>query len=690
MKKILYSGFLLILLLTTNQVYAQQENLEELFEQMAEDFSESELDFDVLLDPIEEYLDQPLELNNATRSDLEKFFFLSESQIDSLFYYKSKYGNLASVYELQYIPGFDEATIYYLLPFIQIRYPSVYMPPTLERSLKYGRNTIITRSQWINEHQKGYWQVNDSTDQTDAQAYLGSKLKTYLRYSFKTKPGLEAGITAEKDAGEAFGGKYAPLGFDYYSMHFFYKGKSNLKSLAIGDYEVKFGQGLAMWTGTDMGKGSATTKTIKRAPTLKKYGSTNENRFLRGMAATYSFHEIKTTAFLSYNLVDASLETDSVADSQSEIKSLPEDGFHNTISSFNKKNKLGLFTAGTNVSYKTDKYKIGTSAIFNSFEHEILRSNTVYKKFDLQGKTNLNGSIDYETVLYHHINLAGEFAISQSGGVATLHTAAFQLAAPLKLSILYRYFTPNYQALYTAPFSESGEASNERGFYAGFEFIPIKNWILNGYADLYSFPWSRFRTTGPAQGAELYLKLYYRINRNSNTYIHIRHGQKPENLADQGDNIISSPVDVTKTNIRLQFVSKINAFITLKNRIEYTIYRKEMVKPEYGFLMYQDIALNLPEYKSVLNARFAIFDAAFNARLYAYESDVLYAFGFPAYFNRGTRWYLTYKYTISEQVDAWLRVSQWYYNQTESLSSGPAEIVGQTRTELKVQLRIKF
>jgi len=69
---------------------------------------------------------------------------------------------------------------------------------------------------------------------------------------------------------------------------------------------------------------------------------------------------------------------------------------------------------------------------------------------------------------------------------------------------------------------------------------------------------------------------------------------------------------------------------------------------------------------------------------------VLYAFGFPAYFNRGTRWYLTYKYTISEQVDAWLRVSQWYYNQTESLSSGPAEIVGQTRTELKVQLRIKF
>lgn len=670
---------------------AQNESIDELYEQMAEDFSGSEYDLDDLLAPLEEYISTPLEINTAERSDWEKFFFLNDAQIDSFFSYKQKYGSLASVYELQYIYGFDELSISYLLPFIQVRYPSAYKPLELEKVIKYGQHTIMNRTQWVNEHQKGYWMVDDSIlEAKENSRYLGSKVKNYLRYSYKYKQNLVMGITAEKDAGEAFGGKYAPLGYDYYSVHFFYKGKNNLKALAIGDFEVKAGQGLVIWTGSGFGKGSATTQTIKRSPVLRKYSSTNENRFLRGAAATYAWQNWNATAFISYNLIDATLNSDTADNAQLEVKSLPEDGYHYTKSSFLSKNTLGLFTTGLHTSYKTDFYKIGTTAVFHSFGQNIADKTQIYNKYKFTGKTMALVGANYETVILHKINIAGELAMGLNNGIASLNTVRWQLAPPLSISLLHRYFTPEYQAMYTSPFSENGEANNEKGFYAGFEFIPIKNWILSGYADIYQFPWSRFRTTGPAQGSELYMKLYYRINRNSNTYIHIKRDNKPENLAEQNENAIASPVEIQKTNIRLHFVSKVNSTITLKNRIEYSIYRKQLVKPEYGILVYQDIAFNLPSVKSVINLRLAMFDAHFNARLYAYESDVLYAMGFPAYFNKGIRWYTTYKYEVSENIDAWFRISQWYYTNMDAVSSGLSESTGSTRTEIKFQVRIKF
>ena len=55
---------------------------------------------------------------------------------------------------------------------------------------------------------------------------------------------MSIGFTMEKDAGEEFFKGKQSTGFDFYSAHCYIRNLGILKSLAIGDYHVSFGQGL--------------------------------------------------------------------------------------------------------------------------------------------------------------------------------------------------------------------------------------------------------------------------------------------------------------------------------------------------------------------------------------------------------------------------------------------------------------
>ncbi|MFP4023472.1 MAG: hypothetical protein ACLFVR_03020 [Thiohalospira sp.] len=108
-------------------------------------------------------------------------------------------------------------------------------------------------------------------------------------------------------------------------------------------------------------------------------------------------------------------------------------------------------------------------------------------------------------------------------------------------------------------------------------------------------------------------------------------------------------------------------------------------------MVYQDIFYDLKKIPLSLNTRFAVFDTeSYNTRIYAYESDILYAFSIPAYYSKGTRFYFNLKYTISGFVDLWIKYSQTYYADKDIISSGLNQINGNTKSEIKAQLRIKF
>jgi hypothetical protein len=90
-------------------------------------------------------------------------------------------------------------------------------------------------------------------------------------------------------------------------------------------------------------------------------------------------------------------------------------------------------------------------------------------------------------------------------------------------------------------------------------------------------------------------------------------------------------------------------------------------------------------------ARYALFETdSYYSRIYAYENDVLYAFSIPAYNGRGSRFYISAKYHIARGIDFWLRYAQTFYSDRNEIGSSKEQINGNTKSEIKAQLRLKF
>jgi hypothetical protein len=108
-------------------------------------------------------------------------------------------------------------------------------------------------------------------------------------------------------------------------------------------------------------------------------------------------------------------------------------------------------------------------------------------------------------------------------------------------------------------------------------------------------------------------------------------------------------------------------------------------------LIYQDLVHRPLSSPLELSLRFALFDTeSFDARLFAYESELIGVFAIPPYYGRGIRWYAMAHLTPLRGVDLWVRYGAFIYQDQDVISSGLQEIPGNTRSDLKLQLRWKF
>ncbi len=259
------------------------------------------------------------------------------------------------------------------------------------------------------------------------------------------------------------------------------------------------------------------------------------------------------------------------------------------------------------------------------------------------------------------------------------------------MAIVHRHFDKNYNAFYSNGFSEGSKTSNEDGIYLGIESRFSKKWILNAYYDLFEFPWLKYRVDAPSQGYDYLVQLKYRRSRKSIIYIRYRKEDKFVN----GD--INSAVDInpiiptSKESYRINFVYSISESIRFKNRLEYLQYSESDNYKSKGYLFYHDVIYRSKKSPIALTLRYALFQTDdYNSRIYAYENDVLYAYSIPAYYYKGSRIYFLVKYTLNRNLSFWFRISNSFYPQRQSTGSGLTEIVGKNKTEIKLQLCLKF
>ncbi len=671
-----------------NFSFENYESFEDLTEEI---FSVTDLqvDYTTLFEELYYYYENPLNLNTASYNELKKLHILTDFQIQSLLDYIKENDAIMSIYELNYVYGFSQEDIRFLIPFVSIQPVRPDETVMLKDIHRHGQHELILRAQRTLEKQNGYLPVSDSilNINPNTSRYLGDPNKIYARYKYSLHNRIFAGLTAEKDAGEEFFKGDNRYNFDFYSAYLQLKNFSIFKKIHIGDYHLQFGQGLTLWSGLAFGKSAYVTNIKKREEGIKRYASTDENIFFRGAASTASIGDLDVTLFYSRKKRDANI-VDTIKPGFYEFSTFQNTGYHRTPAENYDEKVIRETAYGVNVSLKKKFWSLGTTLVHYKFGGELHESERVYNLFDFTGAEITNFGVDYQANI-KKLNLFGETAIGNNAW-GMIHGTMIYISSLISFSAFYRMYQKDFYTHYGNALSENSYNSNENGFYIGTETHPLKYWKISAYADIYKFPWLKYNVSAPSTGADYFIQLDYAPNNNFNANLRIKSEKEFENITSE-DTLIAKPEEIEKLKIRLHLSYSLNDNLQLRSRVEINRVERKSESPDKGYLLYQDIIYNIQRVPATIYFRYAFFDTdTYYSRIYAYENDLLYSYSIPPLYYQGVRTYIMLKYSFTRGIDLWLKYGRTTYSNRDFISSGLSEISGNTKSEIRVQLRVKF
>lgn len=653
---------------------------------------DGDFDFNALLEELEFFQQNPLDLNRTSEDELRELRLLSDVQIINLVSYRQQTGPLIALYELQVVPGFDAATIQRILPFVTLRSDLDDYNVPLSTMVRQGKNETFLRWQRIVETQRGYEPTEDPT----ASRYLGDPNKLYFRFRHSYSNRLSFGLTTEKDQGEEFFSGSNPQGFDYYSAHFFLRDyKSWLPAVAIGDFNISFGQGLILFSGFGGGKSAFSTQIKRSGRTLLPYASVNEALFMRGAAITLQpIDGLEVTTFASFRRRDGNLTTpiDTTFGGDLDlqaISSLNESGLHRTPAEIADEGAVGQFATGGTIGWEKDGLTAAINLMYNQLDKPLQRNARPYNRFYFNGDRLFNASLDY-SYIYRNINFFGETAISDNGAIATLNGLLIGLDRRIDLAILYRRYARDYQALNADGFAETSGTRNEEGLYLGLEIRPARRWTFAAYFDQWRHPWIRFNLDSPSTGYEYRGRLTYEIRRQLRIYLEARQETKSINLSGN-ETAFNQPAPRQLFQTRLHIARNVSKSLELRTRVDWGFFDDETDGRQTGFCVLQDVLYRPIDFPLSFTARYALYETdSYDIRFYHYENNMLNTFAIPAYYNRGSRFYLNLRYRPVRQITLEGRIAQTFWSGAEAVGTGLDAIPGPVRTEIGFQLKYQF
>ena len=658
-----------------------QNPSENLMEEVLEDLSVNNdinnsvnsLNWENELEELSNRLQEPVNLNSATREQLEQFPFLSDIQIEHLLAYIYIHGQMETIYELQLVEELDRQTIQYLLPFVCIKAinnePAFRWKTMLKDAGRYGKNEVLTRLDIPFYKRKGY-----------EHTYLGPSVYNSVKYTFRYRDQLYAGGVAEKDAGEPFAALHNSYGYDYYSFYLLLQNCGRLKSLAVGNYRLSFGQGLVMSTDYLMGKTIYASSFNNRSTGIKKHSSTDEYNYFRGVATTVALTKrLSVSAFYSHRNMDG-VVTDG------EITSVYKTGLHRSRKEADKKNLLTSQLTGGNVSYQQNHIRLGITGVYYVFNRLYEPELTGYSKYNIHGNHFYNLGIDY-AYRWRRFSFQGETAIGKQGW-ASLNRLQYSPVQDIQFMLIHRFYSYDYWAMYAHSFGEGSTVQNEQGYYVGLETTPFSHWRFFVSFDLFSFPWKKYRINKPSRGTDGLIQATFTPRTNLSMYLKYRYKQKERDLTGS-KGTLTLPIFHHQLRYRLNY--SLNDVFSSRTTLDYNHFHSQDRAATKGYQVTQMISSQLPWtrlFADVQGSYFCTDD--YDSRVYVSEKGLLYTFYTPSFQGRGFRCAVRLRYELNKH---WLFITKFgetiYLNRNE-IGSGNDLIYGNKKADIQMQLRIKF
>lgn len=663
---------LMNILLITSVSYAQTAS-EELLEELLLDISsrsgeEESPDWQNELEELSQRLEEPVDLNTATRRQLEQFPFLTDIQIEHLLAYIYVHGEMHSLYELQLVEEMDRETISYLLPFVCLLHKEKrYSPLLLKDMLKYSRHEFLTRVDIPLYIREGY-----------RKNYVGPPVYNSVKYAVHYRDRFYAGVVAEKDAGEPFGALYNKQGYDFYSFYFLLRNTGRLKTLALGNYRLSFGQGLVISMDYLLGKTSFFTTS--RAGGIKKHSSTDEYNYLRGAAVDISLARHWSLAgFYSHRTLDGAVK-------KGEITSIYKTGLHRSLK---ESEKIRLFTqqlTGYHLTYQQSVIKLGITGIYYFFNRSYEPSLTGYTKYDLHGVSFYNVGMDY-AYRFRRWTIEGEVAKGRQG-MAFLNRLHYSPAQDYRFLVLYRYYSYDYWAMYARSFEEGGSVQNENGWYVAAEMSPFARWKFFLSLDICSFPWWNYRVSKPSQAREAVMQADFLPRGHLNVFVRYRYKQRERDVAGtQGKSIL----DIFHHQLRCRLNYSFSQLFSSRTTLDYNHFHSQQSTAKQGYQMTQAISCKLPRIPVKIEFQGSYFYTGnYDTRVYMYEKGLLYTFSTSSLQGKGTRLVASVRYDIGKHWMLLSKFGETVYWDRNRIGTGNDMIYGNKKADIQLQLRMKF
>ena len=442
--------------------------------------------------------------------------------------------------------------------------------------------------------------------------------------------------------------------------------------------------------GFGYGKSAFVTGIKRSAKPLRQFSSVNEALFYRGIASTLNVAKnIELTLAYSYKKIGGNVEGDTLGDTGFErFTSLQISGLHRTESEISKKFRVVQQNIGGRLSWQSRVGQVSANMLAYNFDRPYIRDERLYRKNQFTGTQLILGSLDYDLFI-KNVNVFGEVAVSDNGGMAMLTSALLGLDKRFDLALLYRNYSENYYTLESSAFGETTVNNDEKGLYLGAEMRFTDQFKLSLYYDLWKHDWMKYRVDAPSDGFETFARIDYTIKRKFNTYFQYRYVSKQRNLSGD-ENTVRTPLPYHLHRLRWHISQKVDKSTEIRARSELSFFNQQGITSK-GSMVFADIIYKPMMKPYSFAARYGIFDVDnFDTRIYTFESDLLYEYSIPFFQNRGSRYYLMTKYRLGRNMVIEARYSNTGYSNIETIGSGNELINGANKSDFKLQFRLTF
>jgi hypothetical protein len=627
-------------------IYTKGQTDDEVLDQLMETYSEyagSSVDYLDLYDQILKYRKNKININKASYDELSAFALIGKSKAYQIRKHIKLYGKLISIYELQSIPTFTMDYIDMVLPYITI---NENLGINLKTAFKEGKHELMIL------HQYSDISHLQPSNPTDSNRILGDGSRALLRYRYAMPGVFSFGLTAEKDAGELWPTSQQGLQAGYLSMHAFIKPKGRIiESLALGDYQVNFGQGLTFSSGLAFGKTAMVLNTFRAREGIRPYRSVNETQFLRGLAVALNLGpKTKLSLFGSINGENV------VINENGEAGSINNFGFVRTLRDLSRKNNQTIQVLGGNLKKKIGTFEVGFTAAHQQFSVPFASNDQLYAIHRLAGSELTNVGFDYKGS-WKNLLFYGEVAGNNlSKQPAMVHGALIALNKRWSANISYRNFPKDYHTIFNTAWAEQTNPVNEKAMYVGLQYEEYRKLKISAFADVIQFPWLRFRDDAPGFQTDIFLEAKHYFSKYFNQYLRVRRTIFTDNAKSEGLNNKIQQVN-ERWNARYHIDKDEPGKLA-------TAFRAEVVqldnndKNTFGSLFFADLGYHFKKSKIKLVGRYTLFNTPdFESRIYAYENDVLYAFSIPAMYGNGSRFYMVMTAKPFRRFTLWAKLT---------------------------------